>query len=218
MGNAFSKKQTLRDRLIALENEVLKQEYELNEIMNSGALYSTFWLSLFVFPIVSYISYTLELHLISCLFFAFLFLTLWYFVCEMILSKRKEIKHKKVARLREERKNLIEKCKNDVNFSITKSLIDKYENEEDRNTFFNQIIKKKRSNIDSVSDFVLGNDPANLNALICTHCGVHNGLVDPKNNNFTMYYCFNCKHKNIRKQTVTSPTTSSTTIDNTETK
>lgn len=209
MGNTFSKKQTLRDKLIALENEVLKQEYELNEIMSSSVLYSTLWFGLFVFPLVAYISYTLELHLISCFFFAILFLILWYFVCEMIHNKRKEFKIKRVEQLREERKILIEKCKNDVNFAITKNLIDKYEDEESRNTFFNQIIKKKRSNIDSVSDFVLGNDPSNLNALICTRCGVHNGLVDPKNDIFTVYYCFNCRHKNVRKQTSTSPSLSS---------
>lgn len=199
MGNTFSRKQSLRDRLINLENAVLKQEYELSELLNYSVFYSTLWFGAFFIPLFCYLAYLSEIHYIFCLCFAFLFLILWYFICEIIHNRRKEFKKRKLELLKEERKLLIEKCKNDVDFSITKSLIDKYENEESRNTFFNQIQKKKRSSVISVSDFVLGNDPSNLNALICTRCGVHNGLIDPKNDDFQFYYCFNCKHKNIRK-------------------
>lgn len=210
MGNAFSKKETLKDRLIILENQINSQEGELQDLMATGSLFSTFRVGIFIVPAVSYLSYYFEIHLLACLIPAFIALALWY----LILNRRKDSKRRKIDRLKENRKDAIERCKNDVNFAMTKNLIEKYDDEESRNTFFNQVLRKKKSPMDSVSEIVLGSDPSSLNALICTKCGVHNGLVDPKNDNFQVYYCFSCRHKNIRRMTASPKLLTSPSITN----
>lgn len=199
MGNLFSKKESLKDQLINLENDVTKTEYELNELNLSSSFYSTLWTAAFLIPIISYFSYLLEIYLSSCFIFIGLFLAFYYLGHGFVLNKRKIWKKAKLEILREKRKSVVEKCKNDVNFSITKNLLEKYENEETRNTFFDQVLKRKKSHIESVSEFVLGSDPTRMHALICTKCGIHNGLVDPSNDDFNYYFCYSCKHKNVRK-------------------
>lgn len=101
--------------------------------------------------------------------------------------------------MNEIRKILIEQCKKDREFSVTKSIIERYEEEECRSTFFKQLQKKKQTTMDNVTDFILGKDPSKMNALICKKCGVHNGLVDPKNDEFKEFKCYNCECINTRK-------------------
>ena len=76
MGNTFSRKKSLRDLLIQIENEILKQEYEYNEIVNFSVFYSTFWFSILFVPLVAYLSYILEINFVLAICFILLFLVL----------------------------------------------------------------------------------------------------------------------------------------------
>ncbi|ELA41913.1 uncharacterized protein VICG_01097 [Vittaforma corneae ATCC 50505] len=198
MGSVFSRKLTIKDKLLNLENEVIKNEYELN-VLKRQSYYSTLFISFFSIPIASYFAYIFEIPLIIALALLFMALTGLIYLLKTIKRKKIEYKEKKLSALKQERKSLIEQCKSDVNFSTTKSIIEKYEEEESRSTFFNQLKRKKRSALDSVTDFVLGSDPSNLNALICRKCGVHNGLIDPKNDDFAFFQCYNCDFRNERR-------------------
>jgi hypothetical protein len=202
MGNLFSKKFNFKDKLINLENEILKIENDINELNSTNYPFLAL-LTVFI-PILTYFCYSFDLFFnflpsfLSILMPSIFISILLFFFYNFIKNKIKLKKQKKLIFLKEERKKMVEKCKNDVNFSITKNLIEKYEDEEVRDTFFNQILKKKKSQIDLVTDFVLANDPTKSNALICVKCGIHNGLVDSKNEEFKVFYCFSCKYKNVR--------------------
>lgn len=198
MGLVFSRKPTIKDRLLNLENEVIKNEYELN-VLKRSSYYSTFFTSFLSIPIVSYFAYILEIPLIIALTLLFMTLSGVIYLLRTVKRKKIEYKEKKLCALKQERKSLIEQCKNDVNFSVTKSIIERYEEEESRSTFFNQLKKKKKNALDSVTDFVLGSDPSSLNALICRNCGIHNGLIDPKNDDFAFFQCYSCNFRNERK-------------------
>jgi hypothetical protein len=198
MGSVFSRKLTIKDKLLNLENEIIKQEYELNTLKRTG-YFSTIITSLPFIPFISYFVYIFEIPLIIAFGLSVMIVCITLYFLEAIKTKRIERKGTKLDILKQERRSLIEQCKSDVNFSMTKSLIEKYEEEEARSMFFNQLKKKKKDKIDKVTDFILGNDPSMLNALICKSCGAHNGLVDPKNDDFTYFICYNCNFKNERK-------------------
>lgn len=199
MGNLFSKKESIKDKLISLENRILKEEYELSGFHLQSSLKSTFNVGVLVIPLISTVCYFngSSYPMLLCIP---TFLILFYYMHEFYLKRRRGSTEKALLQLKEERKLLIERCKSDTDFSIKRSLIDKYEEEENRNTFFDQIIKKKNRPMDSVSEFILGGDPSKMNALICVKCGVHNGMVDPKNDNFKDFHCYSCRHKNVRKE------------------
>lgn len=222
MGNIFSKKQTLRDRLLNLENNINKIEYELSSLKIAGSFGNISYSLLFSTVIIVFISYlfdlffyfdsklfTFVLSIFIIIFSFFIFYFLKISRNNLILKKQKFLDE-----MKEERKKLIELCKNDVNFAVTKSLIDKYEEDEVRSNYFSQVQTKKRTKMDSFSNLVLGADPETMTALICVKCGNHNGLIDPKNDNFKVYYCYNCKAKNIRKTSLNSPSLSNETNKN----
>lgn len=198
MGAVFSKKLTIKDKLLNLENEIIKKEYELNTLKNTH-YYSLLIVGSLLIPFISYFSYLLEVSIIIVIILVFFIIGGLFYILRIIKSKRIEYKERNLEVLKKERKSLIEQCKADLNFSMTKSLIEKYEEEESRSTFFNQLKKKKKNTFENVADFVLGNDPSNLNALICKNCGVHNGLIDPKNDDFKYFQCYSCSYKNKRK-------------------
>lgn len=204
MGCIFSRKVSVKDRLLDLESEILKCDYELDTLKRTSPLRSILIISSIIVPFSAYIAYVSDIVPILMPVLLSTALFLLHLLLDFTRSKRISSREKRLGSMKKERKELIEKCKNDVNFSVTKSLIEKYEDEESRASFFNQIQKKKKSHLDSVADFVLGNDPSNLNALICKRCGVHNGLLDPKNEDIKVFYCYNCREKNIRKQPLPS--------------
>lgn len=199
MGNIFSRKVSIKDRLLDLEGEILKCSYELDTLKRASPLRSIVIISFTVIPSTAYVAYVFDVAPLQVPILLCIALLLLYFLLDFTRSRRISSKEKKLGLMKKERKELIERCKNDVNFSVTKSLIEKYEDEESRASFFNQIQKKKRSHLDSVADFVLGNDPSKMNALICKRCGIHNGLVDPKNEDIKVFYCYNCREKNVRR-------------------
>ncbi|KAM0680378.1 hypothetical protein GINT2_001436 [Glugoides intestinalis] len=203
MGNVFSKKDTVKDKLLNLESDVIKGEYELNSLKRA----SIFGKALFITPVLTafaiYMACLFEVSLVISLLVLFSFLTSFFYILQFVSQKRIEIKEKRLMELKKDRKNLIEQCKNDINFSITKSLIEKYEEAETRDTFFSQIKRKKKTAMDNVTDFILGNDPSKMLALICTQCGMHNGLVDQSNDVFNHFNCYHCGFRNERKQNLT---------------
>lgn len=200
MGNIFSRRVSIKSRLLDLESEILKYSYELDTMKRTSPLRPTIIISLMIMPLAAYVVYVLGAGSVLIPVLLVVTFLLLYFLLDFVRSKRISSKEKRLNSMKIERKELIERCKNDIDFSVTKSLIEKYEDEESRASFFSQIQKKKRSHFDSATDFILGSDPSNLNALICKRCGVHNGLVDPKNEDIEVFYCYNCREKNIRKQ------------------
>lgn len=104
----------------------------------------------------------------------------------------------KLKKLKEEQKNFVKNAKEDVNFAKTRRLIEKYETEENKESFFNTVLNKKQTRGEKLANFILANDPNKMYALICNNCGLHNGLIDPLNKDVKFFYCYDCKHKNIR--------------------
>lgn len=107
----------------------------------------------------------------------------------------------KLKKLKEEQKNFVQNAKEDVTFAKTRRLIEKYEIEKDRNDFFQTVLTKKQTRGDKIANMILANDPDKMYALICKYCGLHNGLIDPMNNEITCFYCYDCKKKNTRLNT-----------------
>lgn len=207
MGNVFSKRNTLKDRLLSLENTINKNEYELSSLKLGGLLGSitksfiisttSILLLLYIFDLLRLLEFGISVFLICALICSLSILV--YYYLNQSRAKLMLRKQKLIEEMKQERKNLIDLCKNDTSYSLTKSIIEKYDEDESRASYFNQVQRKQRSTLDSVSDFVFGTDPEFMNALICSKCGNHNGLIDPKNDNFKSFYCFHCKEKNIRK-------------------
>lgn len=200
MGNVLSRRNTIKDKLLNLESDVIKSEYELNALKRASAVSKTMFITPILTAFIVYMSYVFEMSLFIALLMLFSFITSFFYTIQFITDKRIERKEKMLSEMKKERKNLIEQCKNDINFSITKSLIEKYEEDEIRDTFFSQIKRKKKTVMDNVADFVLGNDPSRMLALICTQCGMHNGMVDQSNDVFNHFNCYNCGFRNERKQ------------------
>lgn len=196
MGNLFSKRLSLKDKLIELEDSTIKTQYELSTLKRTTHLKSTL---VFSSILVLALCYSFSYNLILCFILIALFETIWIFSIRIATRWRIEGKERRLAEMNEIRKVLIEQCKKDTEFSVTKSIIERYEEEESRNTFFKQLQKKKQTTMDSVTDFVLGKDPSKMNALICKNCGIHNGLIDPKNEEFKEFRCYNCEYVNVRK-------------------
>jgi len=200
MGNVISRKKTIKDRILNLENKITKLEYELSSLKVASSTYIFLLLSVVSVPLIGVFLFMFSTTLAGLLS---ILLILVSYGLSLLLNHVRFIKIKSkeasLSLMKQQRKDLIDLCKNDINYSITKSLIERYDDEEGRESFFKGIQKKRKSGLDSVTDFVLGNDPSAMNALICTKCGVHNGLIDPKNDKFDHFYCFDCKEKNIRK-------------------
>lgn len=94
---------------------------------------------------------------------------------------------------------LVKEFKKDNNFVQAKSFIEKYDEEEKKESFFSHVQKRRRDPIEKIADYVLANDPSTMNALICKKCGLHNGLIDPANKDVRFFYCYSCKERNIRQ-------------------
>lgn len=201
MGATFSRKLTIKDRLLQLESEVLTTEYELNKLKNASKN-TLLIISILFVPLAAYFSFILGFSVLLTTLPLVAILVGLYYISKVVRETQIRNKDRKLKNLQDERKTLIEKCKNDDNFSTTRSIIERYDDEQSRSTFFSQLKRKKKSAMDSVTDFVLGSDPSQLTALICRKCGVHNGMIDPKNDDFSVFQCYNCDFVNERKQKV----------------
>jgi len=201
MGTVFSKKLTIKDKLLKLENEALKTEYELNRLINSTS-YAPLVLGCILVPLVAYLPYALGLSGLLALVPLGAVLASLYYALELLKKRRIAGKDRRLKALQSQRRALVEQCRTDESFATTRSIIEKYDTEQSRSTFFSQLKRKKKSAMDTVTDFVLGSDPSQLTALICKDCGMHNGLVDPRNDDFTYFQCYHCDFRNERKSKV----------------
>lgn len=192
MGNLFSKKLSLNDKLIELEDSTIKLQYEISTLKRSNCLKSVVLFSTVILILGFYYGLVSSLIGLVCSL-------CWTYIVFTMKKWRIQNKERKLAEMNETRKFLIEQCKKDREFSTAKSIIERYEDEECRSTFFKQLQKRKQSTMDNVTDFILGKDPSKMNALICTKCGVHNGLVDPMNDEFKEFRCYSCNFINTRK-------------------
>lgn len=204
MGNIISRNKPVKERLFDLEKRISSLEYKLASLKLNNFLTNLLKVSLFVLPIFAVSLWHLDsisddfLLIVLALLLLFLFI-LFYYLLHLWNSRKIRNIEEKLKQLKNERKDLIEICKNDIEFATTKSLIDKYQELENKDSFFSQVIPRKKSGMDSVTDLIMGNDPEKMSALICIHCGMHNGLIDPMNNQVEHFFCYSCKHKNTRK-------------------
>ncbi|ORD96206.1 hypothetical protein HERIO_1851 [Hepatospora eriocheir] len=108
----------------------------------------------------------------------------------------------KLKNLREEQRKYVEMCKSEPSFRKKRELVEKFEEEEKKSSYFSNVKSKKYTGFDRFSGFILTPDPSKSNALICTACGEHNGLIDPKNSNVDYFHCYSCKYKNVRNNVI----------------
>ncbi|EJW01768.1 hypothetical protein EDEG_00359 [Edhazardia aedis USNM 41457] len=203
MGRIFSKPRSLRDILYTLEEKIKKQEgrvkcsHKRNEYIRG-----TFWkISFSIMSFVclfAYLDATYKYLIpLTAIFLIFIYITL-----KFILEKHHFLKEKELFRLQELQKKNIETLKMDKVFLETKSIYDKYEKDQKKesNSDENEKIKvSKRGLIEKVADVVLGEDQENKHALICSHCYMHNGLRYP-HEDISKFICFNCKMINTRRR------------------
>lgn len=62
------------------------------------------------------------------------------------------------------------------------------------------VVDRRKTSFDRMADYILANDPTKMNDLVCIHCGCHNGLIDSKNSEIELFYCYKCKEENLRKK------------------
>ncbi|KAI5151990.1 hypothetical protein ENBRE01_2484 [Enteropsectra breve] len=198
MGNVVSRKKTAKEQLFIYEEKILGIESYIMGIKRRG--FASYFGAISI--IIVSLSICIKLvwdewpFLFSACFIALVVIA-WIFR-QSYTNWRLVSAEEQLKRLKEEQKSLIEELKKDKSFTKAKDLMDKYENLESRESFFSLIQKKKRAPVDRISDFILGNDPEKMNALICVHCGMHNGLLDPKNSPIKFYYCYSCNQRNSR--------------------
>lgn len=197
MGNIFSKKLSAREQLFLLENEVTELEDAIKQLRkNKTGL--TGWIFAFCITGIAAIFLNLwqstfngVLLVVLGLAFVWLLTTGW-----RAWSLRRA--DSRLSVLRSKIRSLVELFRNDPSFVRAKTLIEKYEDAECRDSFFKRIQKKRRDSVEKLAEYVLGSDPSQMHALICVKCGMHNGLIDPGNKDFPWYYCYNCHTRNIR--------------------
>lgn len=211
MGNIISKKLSIKDKLLKLEEDIQKEIKLLDELrIRIGRKYMQIYAILFsIFIAITFGVFqmdntsinntfmngaTIILICISAVFLVLLVAELFTSTINNIRIRRATIR---LSKLKEKQKELIGIYKKDNNFAFAKTIIEKYEEEESRDSFFTQVQKKRKDVVEKISDYVLANDPSKMNALICNKCGLHNGLVDPANN-IEYFYCYDCKARNDR--------------------
>lgn len=207
MGNIFSKQTSVKHRLLELEKKITNFEYN---IANTKLSYYSSWIysGIIIIPLAIFISLFWDIYkwfesgigLFLVVVLSLVTFLLSYFVLEALRQRRISKMEKTLESMKKERTTLVQLCKNDLEFKTTKNLIDKYESDESVSSYFSQVKPKRKSSMESISDFVLGSDPETSYALICKKCGMHNGLLDRENKNFKVFYCYSCKEKNIRHE------------------
>lgn len=199
MGNVLPKRLTTKDQLLKYEDDIVKLENRLAELRSRRLPLWYYVVSLFLSflsVLVAVITSTNVLATLAACITLFSFIR----ILSLLLANRQiEGLQSQLKSLSTKQKELIGQLKRDNNFVATKHLIEKYDVEESKESFFQQVQKRKRNAIDKISDYILESDPSKANALICAKCGVHNGLVDPANSSFRYFHCYHCKEKNVRE-------------------
>ncbi|KAH9410805.1 putative integral membrane zinc-ribbon metal-binding protein [Ordospora pajunii] len=200
MGTVFSRSDPLRQSLMKLEEQISRKEKKLKGIrisqgrlmMRSGVV------SIAVVATCVLYSYAEEQSLLLvAVGSGFMCYSVSYFAKCLYRMRAMRIEAE-LEEMRDAQKEKIDMLKNDKSFEATKRLIDKYESESERRSYFEGVKQRKKRMIDSVADIVLGDDPGTMYALICKKCRYHNGLVHPSEYDLNEFYCYNCNELNIR--------------------
>ncbi|KAI4292274.1 hypothetical protein PAPHI01_1565 [Pancytospora philotis] len=198
MGNILSRKLSTREQLQIYEKELETKEKRLMLLQKAPSLlkFILFTLALVVAAVTTayYEGYSCWLMIIAALMCA-VALRIAY---NCVRAARIGALQKAVGALRKKQLQLVNEYKKDNNFAFAKQIVDRYDDEERRDSFFLQVQRKRKDAVEKIADYVLANDPSTMNALICSNCGLHNGLVDPANANLRFFYCYSCKAKNTR--------------------
>ena len=195
MGNVFSKPRTINEKLFEFEEQILNIEANLIKLRRRGISWKLAMFTMTLIPIFVAlgVNYMISIIVGSVLT---IFVAIFRIKYKRNCIRMEEYKLKK---LKEEQKNFVQNAKEDVNFAKTRRLIEKYETEENRDDYFKTVLNKKQTTGSKISNMILANDPDKMYALICKYCGLHNGLIDPKNDEVGYFYCYGCKQKNKRK-------------------
>lgn len=198
MGNVLSRRPSIRDQMQRYEDEIETRQRQLVELQKAGSAMAFCIFALVVAlgaALAAYIedSYPVMVFLVAVLVFGATRVAARY-----LRGMRLRATEDALKSLRARQHALIKEYKKDNNFVFAKKIVDRYEDEESRESFFRQIQKKKRDAVDKLTDYVLATDPAKMNALICRSCGLHNGLLDPANRDIQFFYCYSCKARNDR--------------------
>ncbi len=199
MGNIFSRKLSRKDKLLFYDKKISIAEEELSKLRLTTWSFSYFFYWFIFIALILIIVYEMDSNIYVSYPGVILFIISIHYFLSWIKKKRIDRVIKKINDLKKKQTEIINEFKKENDFVTTKKIIEKYEDEESRDSFFKQIQLKKRDTLEKLADYVLDNDPTKLNALICIKCGVHNGLIDPANEKIEYFYCYNCKYKNIRK-------------------
>ncbi|KAL6121828.1 hypothetical protein NUSPORA_01199 [Nucleospora cyclopteri] len=195
MGFIFSKPKSPSERLFEYEEQILNTEANLINLRRNRVSIKTMLFGLILLVCSNLI---FEINIMVSTAAGILLDVALYIFAMSIRGRSIRMSEYKLKKLKEEQKNFVQTCKEDIKFAKTRRLIEKYEADESRDIFFNTVIDRKKTGIDKFADLILANDPAKMNALICKCCGYHNGLIDPKNSDIKFFYCYNCKEKNER--------------------
>lgn len=198
MGNFLSRKTTIKNKLLKLEEKIAKTQEDLKTLQKHCGSYSYYLYLILLLSIISIILSFKEFTVYSSTFIVIVIFVALHYFYSWLITKRIARTISKIEAYKKEQFELIKEYKRQIDFDSTKSIIDKREDEESRDSFFKQVQRNKRDTVERFADYVLDNDPRKLNALICKECGVHNGLIDPKNDKIPYFYCFECKFKNKR--------------------
>ncbi|KAI5170072.1 hypothetical protein PAEPH01_1226 [Pancytospora epiphaga] len=198
MGNILSRQLSIKEQLQKYDM-ILQTKEELLTQLRLKQSYSFLYLFGFTSAIIAFLIAFMEDFYPKCVF-AFVIVTVaglrWLFAC-MHLRKIANL-GEEIKELRKKQSALVKEYKKDNNFAFAKKIVEKYEEDESRESFFKHVQKRKKDAVDKMADLILDNDPTKMNALICGSCGLHNGLIDPERDNIHYFYCYSCKAKNMR--------------------
>lgn len=165
MGNLLSRKLSVRDQLQKYEEMIRTREDLLGQLrMKHSHLY--FYLLALVVAMLAFVIASAEDYYPRSVLVIVLFAGLRW-LAAVVSSQRIRGLEQTIAELKKKQAALIKEYKKDNNFVFAKKIVDKFDEEESRESFFRQVQKKKKDTVEKIADLVLDNDPSKMNALIC---------------------------------------------------
>ncbi|TBT97382.1 putative zinc-ribbon metal-binding protein [Hamiltosporidium tvaerminnensis] len=209
MGNILSRKTSIRKILFTMEEKIKNTETYLKglkqkkETSRKNFYYLTIYIGI---PFIAYI-YISNKNLFLNLFIFLLSFFVLRFILFQFFDRKINYNQKLLGTLKETQKKRIEELKKESLYLETKELVEKYDVKEIEKRNISQqnlqnitpvknICKTKRGIVDKFADFIIGEDPSSMYALICEKCFSHNGLSHPLEYNLMKFRCFNCEHLN----------------------
>eukprot|EP00866_Antonospora_locustae_P000926 jgi/Antlo1/926/2442 len=199
MGNiVFSRRPSLREELLSLEEKIHKVELYL-EVAHARKSSISFWINVVLLLTPPAAAVLVSLAGKKPIAYGSLL-----FVATFLLKKLTSIfylsrirnREKLLAAYRETQKLRVEELKREVMYTETKKIIEKYEIASDKTSSRTKSSRQKKGIVEKITDVVLGSDPSTMYALICARCFSHNGLVSPMEYRDVKFRCYSCDHFN----------------------